>query len=41
MRDQKTFIIATFSADYKSTVWPNIVQIDKSNPWIKRLPGRS
>ena len=30
--DQKTFNNATFSADYKSTDWPNIIQIDRGNP---------
>ena len=30
--DWKTFNNATFSADYKSTDWPNIMQIDKENP---------
>ena len=32
IRDWKTFNIATFSADYKSTDWPNSTQIDKGNP---------
>ena len=27
----KTFNNATFSADYKSTNWPDIMQIDKGN----------
>ena len=31
IRDWKTFNNATFSADYKSTDWPNIMQIDKGN----------
>ena len=32
IRDWKTFNNATSSADYKSTDWPNIMQIDKGNP---------
>ena len=32
IRDWKTFNNATFSADYKSTDWPAIMQIDKENP---------
>ena len=32
IRDWKTFNNATFSADYKSTDWPTIMQIDKENP---------
>ena len=32
IRDWKTFNNATFSADYKSTDWPTIMQIDKGNP---------
>ena len=32
IRDLKTFNNATFSADYESTNWPNIMQIDKENP---------
>ena len=32
IRDWKTFNNATFSADYKSADWPNIIQIDKGNP---------
>ena len=32
IRDWKTFNNTTFSADYKSTDWPNIMQIDKGNP---------
>ena len=32
IRDWKTFNNATFSADYKSTGWPNVMQIDKGNP---------
>ena len=32
IRDWKTFNNATFSADYKSTNWPDIMQIDKGNP---------
>ena len=31
-RDWKTFNNTTFSGDYKSTDWPNIMQIDKGNP---------
>ena len=30
--DWKTFNNATFPADYKSTDWPTIMQIDKGNP---------
>ena len=30
--DWKTFNNATFSADYKSTDWPDIIQIYKGNP---------
>ena len=30
--DWKNFNNATFSADYKSTDWPNVMQIDKGNP---------
>ena len=30
--DWKTFNNATFSVDYKSTDWPNVMQIDKWNP---------
>ena len=30
--DWKTFNNATFSANYKSTDWPNVMQIDKGNP---------
>ena len=32
IRDWKTFNNATFPADYKSTDWPTIMQIDKGNP---------
>ena len=32
IHDWKTFNIATFSADYKYTDWPTIMQIDKGNP---------
>ena len=32
IRDWKTFNNATFSADYKSTDWPDIMQIGKGNP---------
>ena len=32
IRDWKTFNNATFSADYKSTDWTTIMQIDKENP---------
>ena len=32
IRDWKTFNNATFSTDYKSTDWPNNLQIDKDNP---------
>ena len=32
IRDWKTFNNATFSANYKSTDWPNVMQIDKGNP---------
>ena len=32
IRDRKTFNNATFSADEKSTDWPNTMQIDKKNP---------
>ena len=32
IRDWKTFNNATISADYKSTDWPTIMQIDKENP---------
>ena len=32
IHDRKTFNNATFSADYKSTDWPTIRQIDKGNP---------
>ena len=32
IRDWKTFNNATFSTDYKSTDWPNNLQIDKGNP---------
>ena len=31
IHDWKTFNNATFSADYKSTDWPNIIRIDKGN----------
>ena len=31
IRDWKTFNNATFFADYKSTDWPNIMQVDKRN----------
>ena len=32
IRDWKTFNNATFSANYKSTDWPNVMEIDKGNP---------
>ena len=32
IRDWKTFNNVTFSADYKSTDWPNVMQINKGNP---------
>ena len=32
IRDWKTFNNATFPADYKSTDWSTIMQIDKGNP---------
>ena len=32
IRDWKTFNNATFSANYKSTDWPNVTEIDKGNP---------
>ena len=32
IHDWNTFNIATFSADYKYTDWPTIMQIDKGNP---------
>ena len=32
IRDSQTFNNATFSANYKSTDWPNVMQIDKGNP---------
>ena len=32
IRDWKTFNNATFSANYKSTDWSNVMQIDKGNP---------
>ena len=32
IHDWKTFNNATFSADYKFTDWPNVMQIDKGNP---------
>ena len=32
IRDGKTCNNGTFSADYKSTDWPSIIQIDKGNP---------
>ena len=32
IRDWKTFDNAAISADYKSTDWPNIMQIDEGNP---------
>ena len=32
IRDWKTFNNATFSADFKSTDWPKVMQIDKGNP---------
>ena len=32
IHDRKTFNNATFSADYKSTDWPTIRQIDQGNP---------
>ena len=32
IRDWKTFNNATFSADFRSTNWPKVMQIDKGNP---------